>query len=231
MAFPSGNMLEKLRKVPLYGWLTGIGHIATEYSLYLLAHVLSELIGTSSHAWCPKIPVIDDKIGVVAIFSVIYVYAYFFWFCGPVAVSLTGKRHYTNFAVGLFASYLVGFFTFLLAPSYMDRVAEGILPYADGNSLTAFLLRFVYYGDGGAMGRDMFPSFHCLISVYCYLGVRRQPAIKKWYRVYSLVMAILICLSTLLIKQHYVLDVVGGVGLALISYAIVQRIDPGKRFA
>ena len=50
------------------------------------------------------------------------------------------------------------------------------------------------------MAFNLFPSYHCLISTYCYLGVRKQPEISRGFRIYSLVMAALIGLSTLLTK-------------------------------
>ncbi len=43
-------------------------------------------------------------------------------------------------------------------------------------------------------------------------------------------MTILICLSTVLIKQHYVVDVFGGLLIPIVCYAAVRKIDPARRF-
>ena len=43
-------------------------------------------------------------------------------------------------------------------------------------------------------------------------------------------MAILISFSTVFTKQHYILDVVAGIGISVICYLIVNRWDPGKEF-
>ena len=43
-------------------------------------------------------------------------------------------------------------------------------------------------------------------------------------------MAILICLSTLYTKQHYIPDVFGGVAIPLIVYWIVEKVNPGERW-
>ena len=92
------------------------------------------------------------------------------------------------------------------------------------------LLAVIYGADGSDIAFNLFPSYHCLISFYCYLGVRKQPEISKGFRIYSLVMAILISFSTVFTKQHYILDVAGGIGIAVICYLIVNKWDPGREF-
>ena len=61
---------------------------------------------------------------------------------------------------------------------------------------------------------NLFPSVHCLVSWFCYIGIRRNTAIPLWYRRCSCVMAILVFISTLAVKQHVVIDIVGAVVLA-----------------
>ena len=41
-------------------------------------------------------------------------------------------------------------------------------------------------------------------------------------------MAILICMSTVFIKQHYFLDIIGGVLIAIICYILTNIINPAK---
>jgi membrane-associated phospholipid phosphatase len=112
----------------------------------------------------------------------------------------------------------------------MDRAAEGLMHVAEGPGLFNGLLRTIYAADGSNLAFNLFPSYHCLISLYCYLGVRRQPEISKGFRIYSLVMAVLICMSTVFTKQHYFIDIVGGLAISIICYIIVNKIDPGKKY-
>ena len=49
-------------------------------------------------------------------------------------------------------------------------------------------------------------------------------------RIYSIVMAILICMSTVFTKQHYFIDIIGGLGISIICYAVVQKTDPARFF-
>lgn len=221
--------MQTLKKIPKWGWLVGLLYFVLQYSMYRLADFLSRVTGTINWAFCPKIPAIDDAIPLLAPFVVIYIFSYVFWICGPIAVSLTSRRNFTNYIIGLSCAYVVGFLIFLFAPTFMDRGAEGLMEAAAGPGLFNKLLSVVYSSDGSQLAFNLFPSYHCLISLYCYLGVRRQPEISRGFRIYSLIMTVLICMSTVFTKQHYAIDIVGGLSISLLCYFVVGKLDPGKK--
>lgn len=128
-------------------------------------------------------------------------------------------------------AYIIGFLFFVFLPTYMDRNAEGLMEQALQPGFFNGLLATIYAADGSNLAFNLFPSYHCLISLYCYLGVRKQPEISKGFRAYSLIMAMLICFSTVFTKQHYFIDIVGGLGISIICYSIVNRIDLAKNTA
>ena len=220
---------EKIRQVPLWGIAAGIGYFALQYGMYRLAELLSKVIGTADHAVACRIPVIDDRIPIVPVWSVIYLYSYIFWIMGPMAVSLTRKRNFINYICGLTLAYLIGFLFFVFMPTYMDRNAEGLMEAAMRPGIFPRLLKIIYAADGSDKAFNLFPSYHCLISAYCYLGVRKQPEISRGFQAYSLLMTVLICLSTLLTGQHYFIDVPGGIAVSVGCHALMERLDPGKR--
>jgi membrane-associated phospholipid phosphatase len=197
--------------------------------MYRLADWLSRVFGTIQWAFIPKIDAIDDLIPVVPFFVVFYLFSYVFWICGPIIASLTEKRNFINYIIGLSAAYVIGFLVFLFMPTYMDRAAEGLMDFASRPGLFNQLLGVVYGADGGNLAFNLFPSYHCLISLYCYLGIRHRQEVSKGVRIYSLVMTVLICLSTVLTKQHYFIDIIGGLGISIVCYAVVQKLDPGAR--
>ena len=222
-------MLKTLKKIPWWGWVAGIGFFILQYATYRAGDFLSDIIGTKAAAWCPKITAIDDLIPVVAIFAVIYLFSYVFWICAPIVASLTKRSNFYNYLIGLSIAYFIGFLIFTFAPTYMDRAAEGLLNYSSDSGLFDSLLAIIYSADGDSRAFNLFPSFHCLISAYCYLGIRKQPEISKGFKIYTLIMAMLICCSTLLTKQHYFIDTVGGIGIAILVYIIVLKWNPGKK--
>ena len=160
---------------------------------------------------------------------VIYLYSYIFWIFGPINASLTEKRNFINYIIGLSAAYIIGFLIFLFAPTYMDRAAEGIMNLSQKPGLFYKLLAIVYGADGGNLAFNLFPSYHCLISLYCYLGIRKRPEVSRGLRIYSLIMTILISASTVFTKQHYIADIFGGLGISILCYIIVEKTDPAGR--
>ena len=67
---------------------------------------------------------------------------------------------------------------------------------------------------------NLFPSIHCLVSWFCFQGIRGRQEIPKWYQYLSCVIAVCVFLSTLMTKQHVVWDVAGGVILAQICFTV-----------
>ena len=60
----------------------------------------------------------------------------------------------------------------------------------------------------------LFPSIHCLVSWFCFIGIRGRKNVPRAYRVFSCLFALLVCVSTQFTKQHYIVDVFGGILLA-----------------
>ena len=83
---------------------------------------------------------------------------------------------------------------------------------------------FAVWGLGALYSSDppynCFPSLHVAHSLVSALACYR---IHRRVGLVAIVCAILVALSTLLTKQHYILDVIGGVLLALAAYAIFLR--------
>ena len=65
---------------------------------------------------------------------------------------------------------------------------------------------------------DVFPSIHCLNSIGMHIAIAKSKQITKCRRLIvwsSLILAILIIMSTVFIKQHSILDVFGAFALAV----------------
>ena len=224
------SLIGMFKAIPWWGWVLGVALFIFQRALYSIGVTISEMIGTADHAVLLKIPMIDDAYPFVPVFVIIYLYAFIYWLCAPAVVSLTPKRNIVNYLIGFVIAQLIGFVFFIFVPTYMDRVQEGLFEMVDKPGFLYKLLNMVYEMDGGNMAYNLSPSYHCMLSAYAYLGIRKQEAVPKWFRIYTLVMAILVCMSTMLIRQHYFIDFVTGVGFAVICYVIVEKLDPGKKF-
>jgi len=70
---------------------------------------------------------------------------------------------------------------------------------------------------------NLFPSIHCLSSWLCVIAVRNQERIPKTYKIVSVILAVLVCISTLTTKQHVIVDVFAGILLAEFSHRLVPK--------
>ena len=105
---------------------------------------------------------------------------------------------------------------FLCYPTTLVR------PAVEGEGIFYDAIRFLYKIDAPT---NLFPSIHCLVSWFCFLGIKDQKRIPAWYKGVSFVLAVLVFLSTLFTKQHVLVDVAGGVILAQICFMLGQKTE------
>ena len=218
---------KKNNRVKLYGVIIGLVTAVLQHGIYLLANEIAGWIGIPP--FLPKIEAIDDLIPIVAVFVFPYVWSYLYWAMAPMAVSKCDFRHFLDYLASYLFACLAGALVLIFAPTYMDRVAEGLYDYSK-TDFASKLLRFWYSLDGGERAYNLLPSFHCINSTISYLGVAGRKEIPKWFRVYSLVITILIYFSTVFVKQHFVMDVFAGILIAGVAFWICKKTEAGRVF-
>lgn len=77
---------------------------------------------------------------------------------------------------------------------------------------------------------NVFPSIHVYNTLGCYIAIRKCEQLKniKWVQNITLVVTTLIILSTMFLKQHSFLDVIGAGVFALISYVFIYAEEYKK---
>lgn len=213
-------------RVKLYGIVIGLILGVGQHGIYLLGHVLAGVIG--NEPFLPKIAAIDDLIPVIPIFIIPYVWAYLYWIMAPMAASKCSKEHFWDYIAGYLLALFAGMIVLAVAPTYMDRVAEGLYLPRDG--FPAKLMRFWYSLDGSDIAYNLFPSFHCLNSTLSYLAVCRRKEVPLWFRLYSLILTLLIFAATVFVKQHYVADIFGGVIIGVAAFVLCKKTHAGRIF-
>lgn len=70
------------------------------------------------------------------------------------------------------------------------------------------------------------PSIHVFNSIGVHIAILKNEQLhkKKWIVVCSTILAISICLATVFLKQHSVVDGICGVLLAILMYVLVYVI-------
>ena len=193
--------------------------------IYLLLFVLVEQLVTDNYwvSWCT----LDGRIPFVRQFVLIYVMWYPLMLGTTLYLLLRDRRAFVRYAravvLGLTACLLI----FVLFPSGQNlRPAE-----VPGNDLSAWMVRAIYAADTNT---NVFPSMHVVGTLAAVIGFfdSRSASLGAKWGVAAL--GVLINASTVLIKQHSLLDILGGIALDWLVYLAVYRLPElyrGSRLA
>ena len=192
--------------VPRYAYLP--------LAIVLLANVIA-YYGTRLFSDCltyysPALP-IDDHIPFIPAFISIYILSYAQWVLSYILIARENREVCNRIIYGATCAKLICMVIFLVYPTYMER------PEVVGDGLWNTLVRFIYSAD---TSDHLFPSIHCLESWICFRAslVMRKPA--PIYKLVSFVSALLVFASTVFVKQHCFIDIIGGVVVAELGLLI-----------
>ena len=92
-------------------------------------------------------------------------------------------------------------------------------------NICSWLVYIVHMADTST---NVFPSIHAFNSIGVHCAVMKSPELKekRWIRIGSFVLMVSICLSTVFLKQHSAIDVVGAVVLSYVIYPFVYGTHP-----
>lgn len=159
-----------------------------------------------------RIPSIDGAIPLLPVFVVPYLLFYFVMFL-PFAMTFRDRKRFLALSASFLFASVVCNIIFVLFQTTALR--PEIVP----STIFDNLVLFVYAIDKPL---NLFPSGHVTFSVLSTLCLTR---INKKLAYVILPVTILIVLSTLFIKQHYVPDVLGGLVLAFLSFQIFRKMQ------
>jgi membrane-associated phospholipid phosphatase len=147
----------------------------------------------------------DEQIPFIPVFVV----PYLLWFAyvpfGLIYIGIHSKKEFYKLFLFLFGGMIVSNAIFTVFPN-----AQYLRPVIRSNDPFSMLVKFIYASDTPT---DVFPSMHVInsIAVNAALQHSRAFSAKKRRKAASHILTILICLSTVFIKQHAVLDVGAGI--------------------
>lgn len=183
-------------------------------------YYVSRLITTPLHHYCFKLP-IDDWIGFFPPLIIIYIGAYVQWIIGFLLIAKESRE----VCDWLFSSEVIAktitFALFLLIPTTIDR------PEIYGTNIYSVLLNNVYLADPPD---NLFPSIHCLESWMCYRSCKWLTKVPKWYTPASLIMTLLVFASTVCLRQHVFVDILGGILMVEIGLRLSRVLNADRMF-
>ena len=152
---------------------------------------------------------LDDKIPFIGYFIYIYNMFYPFTLIALYYLYTKDKETYYKGIIAGTMGYLLCDIIFILYPTIMYRpVIPNISPITD------FVIKITYIYDNPPL--NCFPSIHCLFSFQVIYSFLKSSLTKKTKFIVTLIF-ILIIISTLLVKQHYIFDVISAFLICIIT--------------
>ncbi len=161
---------------------------------------------------------LDDKIP----FCEYFVIPYFLWFLYVPLVILilffTSKKEFYQTC-----GFLFGGMTICLLICTFFPNGQNLRQYADLTSRDNIFIQILSALYKTDTDTNVFPSIHVFNSIGIHIAVMKGSffANKKWIKLSSFILCVLIILSTMFLKQHSVLDGIGAGILAVIMYCLV----------
>ena len=162
--------------------------------------------------WCK----LDDYVPFLPIFAIPYVA----WYAVQVFTAWyffqKDRKVFRKFVGYILFVYAIAISTFLLYPTAID-----FRPEVTGKDIFSQIVALVYRMDNPT---NVFPSLHVLVAVGCAFAQCKTKVLgKPFLRVIWWLIALSICASTVLIKQHSVLDIFSAIPVCCAGWALFFR--------
>jgi membrane-associated phospholipid phosphatase len=197
----------------------------------LLACVILNTIVYSGNRLVPKyrffdvsIPGIDDQIPLWTWMITFYVFSYVFWVVGFIIIGRENKKVCYEMLSGEMIAKSICLAFFFVMPTEMVDWPSGQFEI---NNVFDWTTQLIYDMDEP---NNLFPSIHCLESWVVTRGAFRCKKPKNWYKIYCVIITLGIFASTVLVRQHVVIDILGGVLVAELGLFLAKKLGAGRIF-
>lgn len=157
-----------------------------------------------------------------------FVIPYLLWFpyiaYGIIYTGIYSRREFYRLFLFLAAGMSVACIAYTIYPNGQD-----LRPQITQNDIFSVLVKIVYSTDTPT---NVCPSIHVInsIAVNSALWNTETFSSKKFGKLISLIFTVIICLSTVFIKQHSIVDVVWGIVAAFLVYISLYKTHYRKAY-
>ena len=193
-----------------HGWILSYFFVYVIWFTYL-----ERTVTTKFH---PVYSRLDDLIP----FNEVFIIPYFLWFA-YIAVTvayflLTSKQDFYKCCAFLFSGMTICLIVYTIWPNghYLRVDLESL----GRSNIFINMLSSIYSIDTAT---NVFPSIHVLNSVGVMIALNQSNKLRNiaWLQWSAFLLTVSICLSTVFLKQHSVLDIFGALALSAVLYAVV----------
>lgn len=190
--------------------------ILSYYIVIGILYIVYEKITVPKYFMYSKL---DDYIPFVKEMIIPYLFWYIYIIIALVYLGLTSKKDFYDLAAFMFIGMTICFIIYAIFPN-----GQNLRPVIHEKDFFSRLVAYVYMTDTPT---NSAPSMHTLDSIAVHIALVKSEALKKRYVIHGLsfITMILILLSTVMLKQHSILDVIYGIALSLVLYIVIYRFN------
>lgn len=157
---------------------------------------------------------IDQKLGFCIYAIIPYCIWYLLLFIVPYYLYKNDKNIFYKYVASYLLCILLSAFIYVIYPTTLDR------PEITQNGILYFITKVIYWIDTPAV--NCLPSMHCALSMLFILSTFTSKKTSIIFKIIICILSISIMISTLLIKQHVLVDLITGDILMTICYLYVN---------
>lgn len=164
---------------------------------------------------------LDQVIPFLPVFAVPYVLWFAYIAAGLVFLMFTDQKLFVKTQLYLYIGYEIALLIYLVFPHGQPlRPNMGDYPV----DLFTDMVRNLYANDTNT---NCFPSIHVLNQLAVHIGLCHSTLFCKhpWIKRLSFAFTVLVCASTVFIKQHSILDVIAALPLSWLCYRAVFTVN------
>ena len=209
------DLKKRLTKImPLYSWVMLATILFVNYFVYFSTRSF-----TAGFNHYSIVSSLDRNLPFIPFFFSIYLLAYIQWIIGFVLIGRDEQAAPRVF-IGELIAKGIALICFVFLPTITAELRPG-MEALRGGGIWCELAAWVYSVDAAD---NCFPSVHCIESWICFRGALSLKKVPRWYAYLMLVMTLLVFASTLFVKQHVLIDVIGGLAAVEIGLFISGRL-------
>ncbi len=196
--------------IPKYAYVPFVMEIVVCFCVYYLSRLFTQ------NAYHHDVSIaLDGKIPFVSPFILPYVLAYAQWAGVLLLVSRQSRDVCYKIVTAELISKMISFGFFVFFPTAMERAP------IEGSNIFDRLTGLIYSIDPAD---NLFPSVHCVDSWICMRATLKIKKVPAWANGLHIVFTLLVLASTVLVKQHLFVDIIGGVAVAELGFLLVKLL-------
>lgn len=186
----------------------------------ILYFTVETLVPSDGDYWVSYMP-LDDHIPFAEAFVVPYCLWYPYLIATGLLLMIKDRDNFLKYMYFIMAGFTASLLFCLIVPNGQNLRPDSF----ERDNIFTVLLSLIYAADTNT---NVFPSMHIIGCIAGTVAAFHSRCMVK-LRWPSLILALLISASTVLIKQHSFLDIIGGVAFGAVLYILIYIVPKRRR--